>query len=108
MMSMPTSLGSLIRTSRTHGGSCPRVGGARSPHPPAARPRFDRAPLAAGPRARGSRTPRSPVPPAVRHATSSFDRHGLREVPRLVDIVSPPIGNVISEKLQWDDGEDRL
>src|SRR5438128_2246725 len=75
---MPTTI-LLVIPARKRSGSCPGVGGARSPHPPAARsPRHD-SPAAAGPRARGSRAPRSPVPPAalLRRATRSARSGGV-------------------------------
>src|SRR5213596_1548961 len=63
MMSMPTS--ELTLAPAECGGSCPGVGGARSPHPPHLARRSLRSLREAGPRGtRGSRTPRSPVPPA--------------------------------------------
>src|SRR5438874_928658 len=56
---------SLIWTCSGAGGSCPRFGGALSPHPPHLPRRSLRSRRVAGPRGtRGSRTPRSPVPPA--------------------------------------------
>src|SRR5207237_10537746 len=61
---IPTTI-LLVMRARGRSGSCPGVGGARSPHPPAAHPLHPGIPAAAGPRARGSRAPRSPVPPAA-------------------------------------------
>src|SRR5438128_95918 len=62
---IPTTI-LLVIPARGRSGSCPGVGGARSPPPPAARSLGRDRPAAAGPRARGSRAPRSPVPPAAR------------------------------------------
>src|SRR6266568_495047 len=62
---------SLIWQRPRAGGSCPGVGGARSPHPPHLSRRSLRSLREAGPRGtRGSRTPRSPVPPAGRYRYS--------------------------------------
>src|SRR6266550_1758971 len=57
--------GSCPRGRGPWGGRGPQVGGPGSPHPPAARSLRHGSPAAAGPRARGSRAPRSPVPPAA-------------------------------------------
>src|SRR3989442_12626982 len=104
MMSMPTSEGSLIRTLRWHGGSCPGVGGSRARAPSPYRDAFD--PHACGHadgapgHLRIARDPRSPVPPAVPSSRRSFDRHGFRQIARLVDVISPPVRNAICEQLQ--------
>src|SRR6266850_7441813 len=101
MMSIPTS--ELTLAPVPHGGSCPRFGGARSPHPPHLARHSLRSCRAAGPRGtRGSRTPRSPVPPAEPYSARfrSFDGHGFGEIARLVNVVPPPISYVIGEQLQ--------
>src|SRR5207302_4990045 len=101
MMSMPTS--ELTLAPAECGGSCPGVGGARSPHPPHLPRRSLRSLREAGPRGtRGSRTPRSPVPPAApnRSRSRSLDRHGLGEIARLVHIVPSSVCDVIREQLE--------
>src|SRR5437868_12261260 len=46
--------------------------------------------------------------PRPRALGDLFDRNGLREVPRLVDVQPAQPGDAVGEKLERDDGERRL
>src|SRR5947208_1131738 len=117
MMSMPTSeltaKTAAERSARGRAGPVPGEPALRaSTHPPRSRrllfvPLFLRA--ARGPRgpARRAENRLSGATRASRAHGVSFDRHGFRQVARLIDVVPPSIGDVIREQLERNHREDR-